>query len=215
MGIGRFKALGLAAALLAVGASWAAPAVASDLKARASAPLTPTAEADALGVRIAHLIFTALDLKTLFAKEMQSSGDLDTFAKFRPNWPRFMAEAAAEEVAQKLPQIEGLMGRVMASYFTVEEMRAGVAILSDPGMVGFIQKAMADDSFKLDTRALTPATRKAMSSAAGQRFSDKFSRIDEPLESIDGEVAVLIIPGFMRRFADKVDAEEAARKATP
>jgi hypothetical protein len=205
------KSLPLLLAAVLVGGTLApAPARAEKLGERAA---SASAEAEALGVQIAHLLFAAMDMKALFMQEMRTSGDMDDFAKVRPNWPRFMAEATAEELDAKMPRIESLVGHAMAGYFTVEEMRAGVVILGDPEMQRYIRRRSADDSESLNTKALAPATRKTIRSGVGQAFLEKFGEIDTALDPVTGELGALIIPGVFRRFADKADAD--APKAAP
>ncbi len=194
----------LLAAALASAAMAPAPALADKLGERAA---SASAEAESLRVQIAHLLFSAMDMKALLTQEMQTGGELADFAKVRPNWPRFMAEAAAEEMDVKMPQIEALVGHAMARYFTVEEMRAGVVIMGDAEMQGYIRRRSADDSESLNMKALAPATRKTMNSGSGMAFLRKFGNIDVVLDPITGELGAIIIPGVFRRFADKADAE--------
>jgi hypothetical protein len=57
------------------------------------------------------------------------------------------------------------------------------------------------------------AVRRALSSREGATFLEKLEKIDQHLEPLQDEFAADLLPGTLRRFADKIDAGEAARRS--
>jgi hypothetical protein len=53
-----------------------------------------------------------------------------------------------------------------------------------------------------------------MSTPEGQAFLTKFGQIETILEPLEAELLVQIMPGMLRRMADKVEASERARAAS-
>jgi hypothetical protein len=55
-------------------------------------------------------------------------------------------------------------------------------------------------------------TERLAATSAGRSFLTKLTRIEERLEPLQDEFAVELVPGAFRRFADKAEAGEAARR---
>lgn len=176
----------------------------------------PTAHAQSsapseLGVRAAELMLQAMDFRALILKEM--SGDVKQFVSdvpSRPEWGGYLLDAMAEEVEQDLPAFAVLLGDVLAKQLTPDELKVGVQILSDPTMQAAMRTASSGvEPAEQPSRELE----RLASSRSGRSFLKKLEGMEAFIEPLQDEFVAELLPGAFRRFADKVDAAEQARKA--
>ena len=180
--------------------------------AAAPAAHAQSAEQKALGRQVAQAVFRALSLDDLITKAMQDdAGAAFADVKSRPEWGGYMVEAMKEEVQHDLPAFEALLGDSFARALTVEELRAGAALLTDPSMQAAI-RAYADGGEP--TVLPSPEAERLARSRAGRAFLRKLENIDEIVDPLEDEFVAELLPGAFRRFADKVEAGEKARKAS-
>lgn len=167
-------------------------------------------EAEMLGVRVAQTIFRAISFDELIAKELGSATDAFADIKSRPEWSRYLVEALQEEVREDLPLFERMFGQALARDMTLEELRAGAALLSDPGLQAMIRAGASGGP----EPAVRPSaeTERIAGTHAGRAFLAKMERLEEQLGPLEDEFAVELIPGAFRRFADKAEAGEVARR---
>lgn len=173
-------------------------------------PHAQTAEAEALGVQVARTIFQAISFDKLIAKELGGATDAFGDIKSRPEWNGYLVEAMQEEVRHDLPLFESMFGRALAKDMTVEELRAGAALLSDPALQAMIKSAA--EGGPEPTARPSRETERLAGTSAGRSFLAKLTKIEERLEPLQDEFAVELVPGAFRRFADKAEAGEAARR---
>ena len=169
-----------------------------------------TAEAEVLGVQVARTIFQAISFDKLIAKEIGGTTDAFGAIKSRPEWNRYLVEAMQEEVRHDLPLFETMFGRALAKDMTVEELRAGATLLADPALQAMIKQAAEGGPEPADRPSRE--TERLAATSAGRSFLTKLTRIEERLEPLQDEFAVELVPGAFRRFADKAEAGEAARR---
>jgi len=169
-----------------------------------------TGEAEVLGVRVARTIFQAISFDKLIAKELGGTTDAFGDIKSRPEWNGYLVEAMQEEVRHDLPLFETMFGRVLAKDMTVEELRAGAALLADPALQAMIKQA-AEGGPEPAGRP-SRETERLATTGPGRSFLAKLTKIEERLEPLQDEFAVELVPGAFRRFADKAEAGEAARR---
>ncbi|NEX93884.1 hypothetical protein [Caulobacter sp. 17J65-9] len=194
---------GLAALTAVAALAAAAPAAARD------------AQTDALGTELIHTLLAPMDLKQVMIKGMESEfGDLAKNG--RPEWPALMVEAANEEIDHDLPAIERLFGHALAENTSAAELREMNAFLTTEGgkaLLVVIGDAAAE-------RPMTPLSKKAekdvekfMRTPAGVSFQSKMQRMEKLLAPYAPDLAAELVPGLLRRFADKAEAAENARHA--
>ena len=169
-----------------------------------------TGEAEVLGVQVARTIFGAISFDKLIAKEIGGTTDAFKDVKSRPEWNRYLVEAMQEEVRHDLPLFETMFGRALAKDMTVEELRAGATLLSDPALQALIKQGA--EGGPEPTERPSRETERLATTSAGRAFLAKLSRIEEQLEPLQDQFAVELVPGAFRRFADKAEAGEAERR---
>ncbi len=188
------------AVLLAAATVGATPASARD------------AEADRLGQELSSIIFTAIDFRGIIIKGAALElGSMEDLAEGRPEWPRLLQESIIEEFDHDMPAIKSMLGRGFAKYFTIEELRAGVVILADPGLQQIMKAAASGAPLPDPEPKMSRNVERLTQTPAGLSFLEKFGSIDKMLEGLSQDLIVEVIPGTFRRFADKADALEAAR----
>ena len=163
-----------------------------------------SAEANALGLQISQTIFRSLPLEDVLERGV--AGAPGTFnLKTRPEWKAYLSDALKEEFRHDMPAIERIFGRTLAKTLTIEELRVGNSALRDPAL----QAALRGQANSRPSRE----TQKLLQTAAGQSFLTKLRASNTMLDPMLDEVMIELAPGALRRFADKVDADEAERRA--
>ncbi|MDP2258785.1 MAG: hypothetical protein Q8J89_03600 [Caulobacter sp.] len=186
------------------------------LLAAATVGITPAmardSEADRLGQEMSSIIFDAINFRDVMIKGAASElGSMKDLAEGRPEWPGLLQESIVEEFDHDMPAIKAMLGRGFARHFTVEELRAGVVILADPGLQQIMKAAAANSPPPTPEPTMSKKVERLSQTPAGRSFLEKFGNIDGMLEGLSRDLIVEIIPGTFRRFADKADALEAAR----
>lgn len=177
------------------------------------AAMAQSAEQEALGLQVAQVMFKALSLEDLIAKEAQGdTSDIFAEVKSRPEWKAYLVSALQEELRHDMPAIERMFGRAIARDMSVEELKVGLALLNETE-IQEVFRAGAEGreptgrpSRKVERMAATPAARS---------FLAKLGSLDKTLDPLIEDFLIELMPGTMRRFADKAEAGEAARAANP
>lgn len=201
----RFKHGGLRGLALAVFAM-AAFSIATPIRAQDS-------ESQRLAADIVGSMFEVMDFRGLIVKGMaENSGELDGL-NVRPEWPEMLKNAMLEEVDHDLPAIKAIFSRRFAAAFTVEELRAGSVMMRDPALQAVMAAGAAGKPAPKGIRLGRDAER-AGASRAGRSFLDKAGKVDVLFADAEPEFLAEVLPGTFRRFADKAEAAEIARRAT-
>jgi hypothetical protein len=192
------------AALAAVAAlAFAAPAVARD------------AETDALATEIIHTMLSPMDMKGTILKGMdQEMGGM--MFDGRPEWNGLMREAAVEEIDHDMPTIERMMGHAFAENSSAQELRDIIAFLKTSGgqaLIVLMGDAAAGREMTQPSAKANKDIEKFSRTPAGRSFLSKMQRMEKLLEPVTNDIAAEVAPGLLRRFADKAEAAETARRA--
>lgn len=179
----------------------------------AGAARAQTAEAEARGRQIAHSLIEAVDFdKAVIQSAKQSmGGTVDFGVKSRPEWSHYLVDALSEEVQHNGTLFEGLLGHALAKTLTEPELKAGVVIVADRAF----QAKMAQDAGGAAPSTLAPSrdTERVIRTPAGKAFLSRLEKLDAVINPLIDDFAAAIMPGMLRRFADKVEAGERARQA--
>jgi hypothetical protein len=171
-----------------------------------------TAERDRLALEVSHLLFNAVDLKTVIMKVSQDNGALSEFSSIRPEWGDLFRDAVIEEMDHDLPAMERIMAGAFVKVFTVEELQVGVKILGDPAFKAAMAAGARGEAVPPSLKPSRELER-LINSRAGTRFLEKVEHFDDMMESVKGDLMGELIPGVFRRFAEKAEAAEARRAA--
>lgn len=171
-------------------------------------------EAEQLGGELAHTLFAIGDIRT----EMKTKlGDFDTpFADpmFPAEWSGLMREAVGEEIDAEIPFLETLFGRALGEHFTLDELRAGVALFRGPvgkNMVAAFAAERQGAEPPQPSKADQKAMEQFMKTPAGSGFMKKLSTLGQiRAEDSTPEFLITFLPATFRRFGEKVLAREAA-----
>ncbi|ODT85246.1 hypothetical protein [Phenylobacterium sp. SCN 70-31] len=171
-----------------------------------------TSEAETVGIELARTLFRAISFEALIAKEVGGAGNPFGDVPSRPEWTGYLIDALREEIAHDLPVFEGRFGRTLAKEFSLAELRVGLVILSDPMMQAAMRAGSESDGAAEPQGQPSREIRRALARPEGVAFMNKLERLDRYLEPLQDDLAAELLPGALRRFADKVDAGEAARR---
>jgi len=174
-----------------------------------------SAEQHAVAIQITGVMFQIVDMKGLIAAGASSSLAKSNFLQdTRPEWGPLFVDAINEEVAADEPAMEGVFADVLAKHLSADELRAGLAIMSDTEMQKVIRAAARHEPAPPTSNPpCGRACMKAIGSPAGTAFMDKFSKIDGLLDAnVTRDLAVLILPGVFIRFGEKAKAYEKAHQ---
>ncbi|MDB5431134.1 MAG: hypothetical protein JWP35_2250 [Caulobacter sp.] len=140
------------------------------------------------------------------------------YARFS-GWTRLFGDAAWEEFLEDRPLFEDILSRYMAQRFTLGELRAATA-LCEEGFLSELRPALVANMSNLDSDlVLSPKARKALDkfnkSSDGRSFIAKLRGIakDESFQPVSLELIAVWVPGAARRWGEKTQAAEAARRA--
>jgi hypothetical protein len=182
-----------------------------------SAPAA-AAPGDAERLSLAHDLLGAIPLNDVFDKEIgpvgKMFGDID-----RPEWAGLFKAAAHEEIEADLPQIEQVIGRLLFGDYTADELQAGVRLFNGPAR-GFLLQGMNAAATGQAWPATPPSVQaelqKIMRDPAGRRFLEKLAKADSASagEKFGHELAPMILPGIFRRFGEKAELAERARRGS-
>lgn len=197
------------AAILSAGTLAAPLPVAAAPPSLAAPASTPQADA----AQISQIMFTVVDFRSLMSKSINEAVASDDTFMLRPEWPSLLTEAAAEEFDHDRPTLIGLFANVLVENFTGEELRQGLIMMRDPEA----QRVFAAAASGQDVNSLDPKFGKdfirAAKTPAGARFMKKLGDLEPMMSTAEKEFIVELLPGMLRRFGEKAEAAEAARKA--
>lgn len=213
-GVGGRIVAALALCLLPAGPP--ALAMTAEARAQAIAPaaggaLTP--ERQALGEKIAHVMLSAIPLQEIIVDSTKKSLGSGLPFPQRPEWTGYLIDALTEEVLGDPGHLDRVLGRHIASNCTLEELQAGLVIMSDP----FIQQSVSAETMKTAPPSGQPGreAERAGRSPSGQAFLKKLAALNSNMDTFVTEFVGEISPGMLRRFADKIEAGERARRVRP
>ena len=193
----------LRAALLAL--AFALSALAGSAAAQ---PATPEQK----GTRIAHLLLVKVDFGAIVAAQVKQNANAFNFNPERPEWGKLMADAVTEEVEHSRPLLEQIIGSRIARELSPEELDAGLVISADPSIQ---QGVAASAEGEKETGQIKPSreAERAARSRAGMGFLTKLVKLEAMLQGAQGDYMAALMPGLLRRVADKIEAAEKARVA--
>jgi len=134
----------------------------------------------------------------------------------RPEWVGLFRQSIVEEVEQNRPKLDHLLGVRFARYYTLEELQAGSEMMRGP-FGDYFTSVIAAGSRQ---QAAPPITREAQEAAtrfsrrpAARQFLAKMAGLQAAMGDVKGDFVIAFMPGMLRRFADKIEADEATRAA--
>lgn len=187
----------------------AQPALAQPAPARVDA--APADERQQLSEQLVHILFTAVNFRAAISQAAAESSELEDIGAIRPEWPTFMRDAIIEEIDQDLPALTRILAKAFAKVFTVEELRVGVKIMSDPTF----QRLLAAGASGEETVDVEPSREieRLSRTRAGAAFLEKLEHIEDMMTSVENDIFAELLPGAFRRFGEKAEAAEARRAA--
>ena len=124
-------------------------------------------------------------------------------------------EATLESWTESKPHVEAILAHATAEHFSVEELRAGAAFAQGP------DEAYALEIYRFETaeegkqkplsRPAAEALARLEATEAGRNFLHDATAKDGVLKQCRPDLVAAILPPWLLRFSDKVDAIEAAR----
>jgi hypothetical protein len=171
-----------------------------------------TAPASGLSVQLASKLLDFIDYKTQVRRNMQGSTLPPELVAVRPNWDPIFKQAMTEELDHDMPVIESMLGATLGKTFSDDEMKAGLKIVADPGLKAIYAAAQAGGSEPQGV-AISKETDALMNTPAGASFVKKLQGIDTVLAPVQIEVMATVMPGVLRRFGEKADAAEIAKRS--
>jgi hypothetical protein len=169
-----------------------------------------------LSREIAHKVLSAVPADTLVQGASGGLGFLSRDFPQRPEWKGFFVDALTEEFDADRPVIEDILGDVVAKAVTVEELRAGVVMFrgaAGDNIAAIISATVRHEKPPAPGRELEDAYRKLAADPAGRGFTDKLEHVDKLIQSATSDVVLALLPGVMRRFGEKAEVAERARRA--
>ena len=129
----------------------------------------------------------------------------------RPDWKSMFKAAIAEELDHDMPVIDSMIGQTLGKTFTDDELKVGLKIVSDPNLRAIY--TAAQNGAPVPDVQISKATEDALATPAGQAFAGKLQTINDALAPQLVDVTATLVPGALRRFGEKADAAEIARRA--
>jgi hypothetical protein len=172
-------------------------------------------ESRQLSREIAHKVLSAIPSEGLAESASGSLNFLATDFPQRPEWKGFFAQAMVEEFDADRPLIEQIVGDTIAQQVTVEELRAGIVMFrgaAGDDVARIIAATVRHQKAPPPGPEMDTAYRQLAADPAGRRFADKLGQVDKLLKGATSDVVVALIPGVMRRFGEKAEVAERARR---
>lgn len=168
-------------------------------------------EKERLAGRLAQLMFQSVD----FAALMQSKvgPEFERSFAYSPEWADLMRTSVTEEFGSGDDLLEQAGGKVFARYFTLEELRAGVAALSGPDGAVIAQAVAsgAGGGAAPSPAALNHVSMSLARTPAGLAFVKKMEASGEAASTEMGEeYGAVAMLGVLRRFIEKAEATPPA-----
>lgn len=200
----KMKMTFVLAAFSAAAALTASPALAAD------------AETEMLGAKVAHSLTTAVDLKAVMMAKTSDLGSVFSSIKNRPEWPEMFRQALAEELDADAPILDQIIGHALATQFSKAELQAGTELFDGPAhadVVKLVQTGARGGKPDDLSPALKQAFIKLYKQPGGKGFVEKFGHLDTLIDSAGDDLAATLVAGVFRRFGEKAEAGERARRA--
>lgn len=172
-------------------------------------------ESRQLSREIAHKVLSAIPSDGLAESASASLNFLATDFPQRPEWKGFFIEALVEEFDADRPLIEQIVGDAIAQQVTVEELRVGIVMFrgaAGDDVARIIGATIRHQKAPQPGPEMDTAVRQLAADPAGRRFADKLGQMDKLLKGTTNDVVVALIPGMMRRFGEKAEVAERARR---
>lgn len=200
--------------VLAAVAAVAALAFALPVAAQSQAPAT---EFETLSTQLGHDIMAATDFRGAMVRAVPAAfeGKLNEF-KSRPEWAGMLEQAAVEEIDHDLPAYERMVGLAMTKGFSIEDLRATMAFFRQPGgkaLLTMMADGAADRPLTKPSREASKGLQRFFATPAGRKLEARLGEVEAVLAPLQQDIAVELVPGMFRRFADKAEAGELARRA--
>lgn len=168
----------------------------------------------ALAARLTHEMFGAVDFEGLLIRAIEAdAGNFLGELAARPEWNGYLKDALREEARHDQPAFKALVARIFARELTAEQLAVGLELLTDPSTRAIFTAGAQESG--AETPPPSAKAQRLAASPAGRAFLGKMAQIDKLMGTIEDEMLVEIVPGTFRRFADKIDAGEARRAASP
>jgi hypothetical protein len=181
------------------------------LLAPAAVRAATTPAAGPAQTQLAAKLLDFIDYKAGVRARMTGSNLPPELVALRPDWETLWKQSMAEELDHDMPTIESMVGRALVKTFSDEEMKAGLQIISDPGLKAIY--LAAQNGAKPPDATLAKATDDLMNTPAGSGFVAKLQKIDDVMAPVQLEVMATVMPGVMKRFGEKADAAEVQKRA--
>ncbi len=198
---------------IAVVSALAAPF--SVARSQVEPPRIEVSEANRLGLEMAHAIFQNVDLKVLLDQRANELDHVFDEVKDRPEWSAFLKQAALEEAEAIHPMMERMIGAKFARYFTVEELRVGVAFLHGPAGKE-ISDMIGSGARGAEPKPFSPAVKLELArlgkQPAGRSWVMKLEKMDALMDEAEPDFVAAFVLGAFHRFTDKAEAAEAKRR---
>lgn len=172
-------------------------------------------ESRQLSREIVHKVLSAIPSDGLADSAAGGLNFLASDFPQRPEWKGFFAQALVEEFDADRPLIEQIVGDTIAQQVTAEELQAGIVMFrgaAGDDLARIVAATVRRQKAPPPGPELDAAYRQLRSDPAGRRFADKLGQMDKLLKGATGDVVVALIPGVMRRFGEKAEAGERARR---
>lgn len=186
-------------------------ATAAALALLAPAAHAATAPASGLSVQLASKLLDFIDYKNQVRRNMQGSTLPPELVAVRPEWDPIFKQAMTEELDHDMPVIDSMLGSALGKTFSDDEMKAGLKIVADPGLKAIYAAAQAGGAEPQGV-SVSKETDALMDTPAGASFVKKLQGIDTVLAPVQIEVMATVMPGVLRRFGEKADAAEIAKR---
>ncbi|HEY4029687.1 MAG TPA: hypothetical protein VGM25_05045 [Caulobacteraceae bacterium] len=193
------------AAALALGGAATAPTLALAQAPRGAAATPPQTQ-------LAAKLLDFIDYKASVRAHMTGSNLPPELVAVRPDWEAMWRQAMGEELDHDMPTIESMVGQALVKTFTEDEMKAGMQIVSDPGLKA-VYLAAQNGAQPPQGASVSKATDDLMNTPNGSSFVSKLQKIETVMDPVQIEVMATVMPGVMKRFGEKADAAEVQKRA--
>jgi cytochrome c5 len=198
------KAVILAAATLGL----MAPGLALAATPPAKAPVSASAKPE---LQLAAKLLDFIEYRNAVRRGMEGSTLPAELVAVRPDWTPMFKTAMDEELDRDMPVIESMLASGLRKTFSDDEMKAGLQIVSDKSLKAIYMAAQ--NGAPEPAVEVSKTTEDLLATPAGQSFAAKLQTINTVLDPVQIEVMATVMPGVMRRFGEKAEAAEVAKRA--
>jgi hypothetical protein len=177
------------------------------LSRAASAP-TASAKPE---LQLAAKLLDFIEYRNAVRRGMEGSTLPAELVAVRPDWTPLFKTAMTEELDRDMPVIESMLASGLRKTFSDDEMKAGLQIVSDKSLKAIY--LAAQNGAPEPAVEVSKSTEDVLATPAGQSFATKLQTINTVLDPVQIEVMATVMPGVMRRFGEKAEAAEVAKRA--